>query len=54
MTVVLGIIVATRFPPEELRVKLPVELLTMWKVQPVVNVDVTGSVMVWVVVPVNS
>jgi hypothetical protein len=54
MTVVPGMIVATRFPPDEFRVRFPVELLTMWNDHPVVRVDVTGSVMVWVVTPVNS
>ena len=49
-----AMMVATRLPPEELTVRLPVELLTMWNDQPVASVEVTGSVIVWAKVPVNN
>ena len=54
IAVVCGITVQTRFPPEELTVRFPVELLTMWSVHPVMIEDVTGSVIVCANVPVNS
>jgi hypothetical protein len=53
ITVVPGNTVMTKLPPDELTVTLPVLLLTMWNVQPVSKVLVTGKVTVWVVVPVN-
>jgi hypothetical protein len=53
MAVVPGITVITKFAPDELTVTLPVLLLTMWNVQPVTNVLVTGSTTVCVVTPVN-
>jgi hypothetical protein len=54
IAVVPGKTVMTRLPPEELTVRLPVELLTMWNVQPVASVLVTGNVIVWVDVPVKN
>jgi hypothetical protein len=53
IAVVPGNTVMTKLPPDELTVTLPVLLLTMWNVQPVSKVLVTGKVTVWVVVPVN-
>jgi hypothetical protein len=46
--------VQTKFPPDELTVRFPVELLTMWNVHPVVSVEVTGRTTVCVVDPVKS
>ena len=55
IAVMLGIIVQTKNPFDALTVRFPkVELLTMWNVQPVVSVEVTGRVIVWVVDPMNS
>ena len=53
IAVVPGRITITWFPPDELTVTFPVLLLTMWKVQPVCKVLVTGSVTVCVDVPVK-
>jgi hypothetical protein len=46
ITVVPGMTVITRFPPDEFTVRFPVELLTMWNVHPVARVLVTGRVIV--------
>ena len=44
----------TKFPPDELIVKVPVLLLQMWNDQPVTNVLVTGSCTVWLAEPVKT
>lgn len=43
----------TRLPPEEFTVNVPVLLLTIWNVQPVCSVLVTGRTIVWLDEPVN-
>lgn len=50
----LGPITRILFAPLDCTVTLPVELLTMINVKPVVNVLVTGSTTVCVVVPVKN
>jgi hypothetical protein len=52
-TVVPGITVATKLPPEELTVKFPVDVFSIEYVTPAASVLVTGRVIVCVVLPVN-